>query len=305
MPIYATTRKPPALDGARLRSRFGSPARGFSVPSRTEDAQDPEVALERAERFGHNLGGFRVASEARSGSSPSGPNPAAAPIQRVVRPGRGSNSGKYHSSETGKWYDSREEAETEDRKAAAERLLQKQQEAEQRKKLKEERLKLDITPKDAKFPLDQMVQVAHNRPRDPKYARHSTTAVGIPITYEGFGTPVISQQRNDENTVKELREKLTKSKFELPDPEVITSLESGQHADPFAMYKAFVGDFEETGELPTSVLFGVSKGRCDDCDDALQDFPVIMDESFILGESTKQWEHGKRTDVDDDMISDE
>ncbi|HKV12311.1 MAG TPA: hypothetical protein VJ725_29470 [Thermoanaerobaculia bacterium] len=293
MPTYKTLRKPgrgEALPGKKL----GAPARGFSAFPGPENAVDPEARVERAGLFGHHLGSFQAGGEK-----------PAAPIQRVVRPGRKDKAGKYYSTETKKWYSSKSKAEREDAEAADLRRIEKQQKAERRKRLKEERIEQNVEPKDAVSPLDKMVQVAHNRPRDPKYARHSTTAVGIPLTYDGFGKPVISQQRNEKSTVKELSEKLTKSKLGLQEPEVIPSLESGQHADPFAVYKAFAGDFEKTGELPLSLLFGVSKGRCDDCDDALSDFPMVMDDDFLLGESTKKWNHAKRIDAQDEIVEDD
>ncbi len=141
-----------------------------------------------------------------------------------------------------------------------------------------------------------MTQEAHNGSRNPRFARHSTTAVGLPILHEGFGRPIISQQRGSPQTVDELSQQP-----QLQDAEVIRSLPSGQHADPFAVYRAFAGNFDETGEVSPAVLVGVSKGRCLDCDDALGDFPVIMDENYTLGKSTKRWKHASREETDSEQ----
>ena len=142
------------------------------------------------------------------------------------------------------------------------------------------------------WPLDKMAQEAHDEYRNPKYARHSTTAAAIPISHEGFGVPVISQQRGNSKTVNNLHSQFAEQN--LQQPQIVSNLQSGQHADPFAVYNAFAGNFEETGELADAMLLGVSKGRCNDCDDAVKDFPVIMDEDYTLGKSTKKWEHAKR-----------
>ncbi|MBD2343784.1 hypothetical protein [Anabaena subtropica] len=142
--------------------------------------------------------------------------------------------------------------------------------------------------------LDQMAEKAHNENRTPKYARHSTTAVGIPITHTGFGVPTISQQRGNNKTVNDLKEQF--SERGLQEPQIVTNLDSGQHADPFAVYNAFAGDFENTDDLALSVLLGVSKGRCNDCNDAISDFPIVMDKDYTLGKSTKKWKHGRRED---------
>lgn len=258
-----------------------------SVPEPPREAPSFE-AQERAAAFGHNFGKL---------PAPQG----LAPVQRKVIPGRGANKGKFYSTEAQEWFDDAETAEKEDRAAASQREERAQVAKEKRAQKKQERMSGDVEIQGAEWPLDRMVQAAHNRPRDPKYAAHSTTAVGIPISSSGsspFGQPVISQQRNEQATVSEL-----KSAFEdahLPDPHVIPSLPSGHHADPYAAYQAFAGNFEETGELADAVLFGVSKGRCADCDDALSDFPMVMDEDYTLGHSTKKWKHGHRKDVPDD-----
>jgi hypothetical protein len=219
-------------------------------------------------------------------------------VQRIVRPGRGEHSGKFYSTETQQYYDTHGDAQAADNAARAQRETREAAQQERRAEQRRARVAGDAQPVDAQWPLDQMTQVAHMRPRDPAYVHHSTTATAIPVTHEGFGAPVISQQRNDRDTVAELQRRLTAAG--TPEPSVIPSLPSGHHADPYAAYQAFAGDFEETGELPAALLFGVSKGRCDDCDDALSDFPIVMDPSFRLGESTRQWKHARRQDEPDD-----
>jgi hypothetical protein len=270
------------------------PSRPFSssVPEPPRQAPGFE-AQERAAAFGHSLSRL---------PAPQG----AGPVQRVVRPGRGANAGKFYSTEAQEWFNDAEKAEKADRAAASERLERAEVAKEKRAQKKRERLSGDVEVQDAEWPLDVMTQKAHNRPRDPKYATHSTTAVGIPISSTGpsaFGQPVISQQRNEQATVDELKTAFDEA--DLPDAHVIHHLESGQHADPFAVYQAFAGNFEETGELADAILMGVSKGRCADCDDAVSDFPVVMDPDYTLGHSTKKWKHGRRMNVEDEAMEEE
>ena len=260
-----------------------------SVPEPPREASSFE-AQERAAAFGHSFAKL---------PAPQGPGP----VQRIVRPGRGANAGKFFSTEANEWFDDAETAAKADMAAASQRQMREQVAKEKRAQKKKERISGDVEIQGAEWPLDRMVQAAHNRPRDPKYAAHSTTAVAVPVSSSGpspFGQPVISQQRNEQATVSELKREFTSS--HLSAPSVIPSLPSGHHADPYAVYEAFAGNFEETGELADAILFGVSKGRCADCDDAISDFPVVMDPDFTLGHSTKKWKHGHRKDVpDEDM----